>query len=67
LCPNLTTELQRKRETALQITLHYHESLDNLTPADVYYGRGQAILDGRVKIKRKTIALRRQLHQKAAA
>ncbi len=29
----------------------YHESLDNLTPADVYYGRGEAILDQREKIK----------------
>ncbi len=45
----------------------YHESLDNLTPADVYFGRGQAILDRRAKTKRKTIALRRQLYQKAAA
>ncbi len=23
----------------------YHESLNNLTPADLYYGRGQAVLD----------------------
>lgn len=31
-----------------------HESLDNLTPADVYYGRKQAILEHREKIKLKT-------------
>src|SRR5262249_13782060 len=37
----------------------YHESLDNLTPADVYFGRGQAILERREKIKRKTIEQRR--------
>lgn len=30
-----------------------HESPDNLMPADVYFGRGQAILDRREKIKRK--------------
>lgn len=45
----------------------YHESLDNLTPADVYFGRGQAILLERARIKRKTIAKRRLLHQKIAA
>ena len=45
----------------------YHESLDNLTPADVYFGRGQAILDRREKIKRKTIEQRRRLHQQAIA
>jgi putative transposase len=38
----------------------YHESLDNLTPADVYFGRGQAILKRREKIKRKTIEQRRR-------
>ncbi len=45
----------------------YHESLDNLTPADVYYGRGQAILQQRERIKQKTIETRRLLHRKAAA
>jgi transposase InsO family protein len=45
----------------------YHESLDNLTPADVYFGRGQAILLERERIKRKTIELRRRNHFKLAA
>lgn len=40
----------------------YHESLDNLTPADVYYGRGQAILERREKIKAKTLAIRKKMH-----
>ena len=44
-----------------------HESPDNLMPADVYFGRGQAILDRREKIKRKTIKQRRRLHQQAIA
>ena len=30
----------------------YHESLDNLTPVDVYFGRGPAILKWRESIKR---------------
>jgi transposase InsO family protein len=37
----------------------YHESLDNLTPADVYFGRGQRILERRKHIKRRTIEQRR--------
>ncbi|RJT26731.1 transposase [Mesorhizobium waimense] len=45
----------------------YHESIDNLTPADVYFGRGQAILLNRERTKRKTIQLRRLQHRKAAA
>ena len=31
----------------------YHESLDNLTPADVYFGRGQIILNRRENINVK--------------
>ena len=44
-----------------------HESLDNLIPADVYFGRGQTILLQRERIKRKTLELRRLQHRKAAA
>ena len=40
----------------------YHESLDNLTPADVYFGRGQRILERRNHIKRRTIEQRRRQH-----
>jgi putative transposase len=42
-------------------------SLDNLTPADVYFGRSRAILERREKIKRETIEQRRRLHQQAIA
>ena len=45
----------------------YHESLNNLTPADVYFGRGQAIVKKRERIKRKTIEHRRLQHRKSAA
>ena len=37
----------------------YHESIGNLTPADIYFGRGQTILIERERIKRQTIANRR--------
>ncbi len=40
----------------------YHESLDNLTSADVYYDRGKKILSMRQKIKRRTLNERRRLH-----
>jgi putative transposase len=45
----------------------YHESLQNLTPADVYFGRGQTILLQRERIKRDTIKQRRLQHQRKAA
>lgn len=41
----------------------YHESLKNVTPADAYFGRAPAILKRREKIKQKTIAKRRLIHQ----
>lgn len=40
----------------------YHESLNNLTPADVYFGRSDKILEQIAVIKQKTIAKRRQLY-----
>jgi putative transposase len=45
----------------------YHESLDNLTPADVYLGRGEAVLLERERIKRQTLASRRLHHHAQAA
>jgi hypothetical protein len=41
----------------------YHESLSNLTPADVYFGRAHTSLAERERIKRSTIATRRLQHQ----
>ena len=37
----------------------YHESLNNVTPADVYFGRDQEILKRRRKIKQQTLLKRR--------
>ena len=46
----------------------YHESLDNVTPADVYFGRQYALLTERSKIKRLTMKRRKKeyLANKAA-
>ena len=45
----------------------YHESINNLTPANVYFGHGQAILRKRERIKRKTMETRRLQYRKYAA
>jgi len=38
----------------------YHESLQNVTPADVFYGKEKEVLKKRNRLKEKTLALRRQ-------
>ena len=65
----LPSDLEAQIATFVERYNHrrYHESLDNLTPADVYFGRGQTILLQRERIKRRTIELRRLQHRKAAA
>lgn len=45
----------------------YHESLNNVTPADVYFGRDKVILLERERIKRQTFETRRLQHRKAVA
>ena len=45
----------------------YHESLNNVTPADAYFGRAEAIIQQRERIKRQTIEHRRLQHRKLAA
>ena len=61
--------LKRKKKQFVDDYNHerYHESLDNLTPADVYYGRGEKILNLRAKIKKQTLAERRRLYYRQTA
>ena len=60
----LPGELQEHLQRFITYYNHerYHESLDNLTPADVYYGRGQEILDQRETVKLNTLAMRGKMH-----
>src|SRR5690606_15419470 len=45
----------------------YHESLNNVTPADAYFGRAEAIIQQRERTKRQTLEHRRLQHRKIAA
>ena len=47
--------------------LRYHESISSLTPAKVYFGRGQTVLLERERTKRGTINTRRLQHHGKAA
>ena len=65
----LPSDLERQVAAFVQHynNARYHESLDNLTPADVYFGRAETILLERERIKRQTIANRRLQHHLRAA
>ena len=65
----LPSDLEQQIEAFVEHYNHqrYHESLKNLTPADVYFGHGQSILANRERIKRKTIAKRRLHYQRRPA
>jgi putative transposase len=45
----------------------YHESLDNLTPADIYFGRAKEVLTKRDQIKKQTLQQRRLQHLQPSA
>jgi hypothetical protein len=69
-CSN-TRELSGRLSGTRSLVEHYnhrrlHESLQNVTPADVYEGRQVAILDRRARIKRETLARRKQENLTAA-
>ena len=59
-----TSELEEQLQKFVSYYNHerYHESLNNLTPADVFYGRGEEVLEERKMIKKNTMALRKQMH-----
>jgi putative transposase len=65
----LPSDLERQISSFVEYynNQRYHESLNNVTPADVYFGRDKAILREREKIKKQTIRQRRLHHQKQAA
>jgi transposase InsO family protein len=58
----LPGELQQEIEQFVEYynNHRYHESLNNLTPADVYAGRSRQILTERDRIKKKTMKSRRR-------
>jgi putative transposase len=44
----------------------YHESLNNVTPADVYFGRQEEVLTQRELIKQQTLLERRSINLRDA-
>jgi putative transposase len=40
----------------------YHESLDNVTPCDVYFGKKELILRKRDRIKNQSMKMRRAIY-----
>jgi putative transposase len=65
----LPGDLERQIEAFVEHYNHqrYHESLNNVAPADAYFGRAETIIKQRERIKRQTIEHRRLQHRKLAA
>jgi transposase InsO family protein len=65
----LPGDLEQQIEAFVEHYNHqrHHESLNNVTPADAYFGRALAIIQQRERIKRQTIEYRRLQHRKLAA
>jgi putative transposase len=59
-------------ETAISEFITYyneqrvHESLENVTPADMYHGRAREILSRRERIKERTMLERRRMNRREA-
>lgn len=58
-------ELSIHKFVAYYNNQRYHESIDNLTPADVYFGRSEEVLTKREQIKQATLDRRRKLNLRA--
>jgi transposase InsO family protein len=65
LLQNYFTPWDLEREIARFVKYYnderYHESLNNLTPADMFHGRAKEVLTKREEIKQKTLDVRRRL------
>ncbi|MFC2063352.1 IS3 family transposase [Chloroflexota bacterium] len=62
----MPSELRQAIESFVEYCNHrrYHEALDNVTPADVYFGRRNKIMAQRKEAKRKTLQARREYNQR---
>jgi len=63
---NPTELTERIREWVDYYNNHrYHEAIDNVTPADKYYGRALDVLKNREKVRKQTMKLRKELNRTA--
>ena len=62
----MLSELRQAVESFVEYYNHqrYHEALDNVTPADVYFSRKDGILARRKEARQKTLQAREEYNQK---
>ncbi len=65
--PAQALERQRFRVLVRHNNERYHEALDNVTPADAYFGRRHAVVSEREKIKKRTMRKRKKEYLAARA